>query len=127
MPKTVLIVDDDYAVQQLYIAWFELLGCATRAAYNGALALEVLSKEKIDLIILDLAMPTAEGEVVLEKMLATPALTQIPVIIDSALGPETGRPARIDERYKGKLRYAFFRRPTSLEKIQETIEKLGFL
>src|SRR5262245_50577210 len=119
MAKNVLIVDDDSAVQQLYTAWFELLGCTTKTAYNGALALDIMEKEKVDLLILDLAMPGTEGEVVLEKMLLNPAWRGIPIVIDTALGPESGRPANIDDRFKGKLRYAFLRRPTSLENIKE--------
>ncbi len=80
----ILIVDDepfnvDYLEQEL-----EDLNYATITAINGREALEKISNESPDLVLLDIMMPIMDGFTVLEKVKANPAIRNIPIIVISA-------------------------------------------
>ena len=55
------------------------------AAANGREALDVLEKEKFDLVLLDVMMPELTGYEVLERINAHPRLRHLPVIMISAV------------------------------------------
>jgi sigma-B regulation protein RsbU (phosphoserine phosphatase) len=81
----ILIVDDepfnvDYLEQEL-----EDLDCETASASNGREALEQVSEDPPDLILLDIMMPEMDGFQVLERLKADQAWRDIPVILISAL------------------------------------------
>ena len=57
----ILIVEDNTNLQKLYAAILKANGYTTLSAYNGAEALEVLQKEHVDLMILDVMMPVMDG------------------------------------------------------------------
>ena len=124
MAKTVMIVDDDSGVQNLYGPYFKSKGYDVKAAFDGKEALAILEKEKVDLILLDLAMPELTGEELMERIVKNPEWKDIPIVIESALGPETGRPQKIKKQFTGKLNFVFFQRPSSLEEVNETIRRL---
>ncbi|MCC7118125.1 MAG: SpoIIE family protein phosphatase [Anaerolineales bacterium] len=80
----ILIVDDepfnvDYLEQEL-----EDLNYQTIAAVNGKDALEKISAEKPDLVLLDIMMPILDGFSVLEKVKADAEIRNIPIIVISA-------------------------------------------
>ncbi|MBL8089884.1 MAG: SpoIIE family protein phosphatase [Anaerolineales bacterium] len=80
----ILIVDDepfnvDYLEQEL-----EDLSYRTLTAVNGKDALEKITTEKPDLILLDIMMPIMDGFTVLEKVKADSEIRDIPVIVISA-------------------------------------------
>lgn len=62
-------------------------------ASDGAGALAVLARQRVDLVFLDLRMPKPDGFDVLRSMRATPTLASIPVIVVSA----DVEPARLPE------------------------------
>lgn len=57
----ILAVDDDKNTRRLYRAVLERAGYTVSLAADGAEALEVFSREHIDLIILDIMMPGIDG------------------------------------------------------------------
>jgi DNA-binding response OmpR family regulator len=57
----ILIVDDDKNTRRLYQAVLETEGYQVFLAENGAMALEVMDKEHIDLVIVDIMMPGMDG------------------------------------------------------------------
>ncbi len=79
----VLIVDDDIEMQTLYDLYLHGSSFETKKAANGQEALNILAKEKFDLIILDMIMPVLDGEGFLRKMHEDPSINKIPVIIAS--------------------------------------------
>lgn len=86
MNKTarILIVDDepfnvDYLEQEL-----EDLNYQTLTAVNGKDALEKITNEKPDLVLLDIMMPIMDGFSVLEKVKADSEIRNIPIIVISA-------------------------------------------
>ena len=64
-------------------------GFEVYTATNGNLGLEVIKKEKPDLVLLDLIMPVKSGFEVLEDLQKENGLKKIPVIILSNLGQES--------------------------------------
>ncbi len=80
-PKRLLVVEDNPA-EQLSIR--ELLGhddIDVSVAATGIEALEVLDKEPVDCVVLDLRLPDLSGFEVLERIRDTPALSELPVIV----------------------------------------------
>jgi CheY-like chemotaxis protein len=58
---SVLIVDDEAQVRELTRDSLELLGYRTLTADSGAAALESLSREQPDVVVMDYAMPGLSG------------------------------------------------------------------
>lgn len=80
--RSILIVDDDYIAR-------EILGKMLREQYevsyaeNGALALDIIRRDKLklSLVILDLYMPEMDGYSLLKLLRADSELSRIPVIV----------------------------------------------
>lgn len=83
--KTILIVDDSNTNIVLLEAVLGTKGFRTFSARNVKEAKKVLSKNHIDLILLDLLMPDISGYDFLEEAEGTGLLNDIPVIAVSAL------------------------------------------
>jgi CheY-like chemotaxis protein len=84
--KTVLIVDDDVGVVQLFQRTMEnsFPKLRVQRAYNGLQALEMIQARPPDLIVLDLVMPEMSGYELITKLKANPALQDIPIILLTA-------------------------------------------
>ena len=81
----VLVVDDDEANRNVLSRRLFRLGYGVVEASNGREALEILSSQPIDLVLLDVMMPEMDGQEVLERKRGMPELRDIPVIMISAL------------------------------------------
>ena len=78
---TLLYVDDDSCRLQVLPARLELLGYEVLTANNGASALEIFKKRRVDLAVVDYYMPGMGGDIVtLEMKRIRP---DVPVIIFS--------------------------------------------
>ncbi|MDJ0841037.1 MAG: hybrid sensor histidine kinase/response regulator [Acidobacteriota bacterium] len=86
----VLIVDDNPVNLQLIQRYVRSLGHETHLAADGEHALEILGRQKIDLMLLDLFMPKMNGHQVLEVMRADGRLHRVPVIIISSYDESEG-------------------------------------
>ncbi len=82
MPK-VLIVDDSDIVLNLHSHIFEIAGFDVAVAENGFVALEVLNREKIDLVVTDINMPRMDGYELIRKIRQTENYENVPIIIIS--------------------------------------------
>ena len=67
-PKKVLVVEDEELIAKPLSMKLKLSGFGVKNAYNGEEALDILAKEKFDLIILDLMMPKVDGFGVLTEL-----------------------------------------------------------
>lgn len=81
--KTIMIVEDDSFVMDIYQTKLAMEGFETIAANNGREALEKLERGEYnpDLILLDIVMPYVDGMEVLKKIKANKKLSKIPVIL----------------------------------------------
>jgi adenylate cyclase len=81
----ILIVDDEPMNVDLLEQELELLGHDTLPAGDGAEALDVLARQPVDLVLLDVMMPRLDGYEVLRRIKADGGLRHLPVIMISAL------------------------------------------
>lgn len=79
--KMILIVDDSQTVRLMFKGCFELMGFTVREAGDGEQALDVISREKPDLVLLDLFMEGMDGFQFLEAVRAHDELKDLKVII----------------------------------------------
>jgi len=88
--ETILVVDDDTEVRQLYRRMLDSDEVEYRVlrAGDGVQALEMLANEKVDLILLDVSMPRMDGFQFLSVRETLPELRDVPVIMLSARDPQ---------------------------------------
>ncbi|MBV6342310.1 hybrid sensor histidine kinase/response regulator [Candidatus Magnetobacterium casense] len=80
----VLIVDDMYDNLQILGNVLSARGMDVSVATNGEQAIEIVSYDKIDLILLDISMPVMNGYEVCEILKSNPKTSHIPVIFLTA-------------------------------------------
>ena len=87
MPK-IAIIEDDQAISQMYRFKFEAENFDVETAENGELGLQLIETMQPDIILLDLMMPIMTGDVMLEKLRATPFGKTVKVIILTNMGEQ---------------------------------------
>jgi two-component system, cell cycle response regulator len=81
--SNVLVVDDDALNRDLLGRMLERLGHTVVYAENGRQALEVLDRDRIDMVLLDVKMPEVDGYQVLEVRRDRAPLRDIPFVMIS--------------------------------------------
>ena len=84
-PGTILIADDNRVNRLLLARGLEHEGHTVVYAEHGGEALDLLRRQRFDLMLLDVLMPELDGYEVLAKLKDDPHLRDIPVIVTSAL------------------------------------------
>lgn len=82
---SILVVDDNDLNRDLLSRHLEHQGYTVSHAINGREALDRMTGQKFDLVLLDMMMPELNGFQVLQIMKSDTALRHIPVIVISAL------------------------------------------
>lgn len=86
MAKNILIVEDDKFLRELIAEKLESEGYKTSEAIDGEEGMKKITKEKPDLVLLDLILPGIDGFEILSRIKDNPELAKIPVVILSNLG-----------------------------------------
>jgi signal transduction histidine kinase/DNA-binding response OmpR family regulator/HAMP domain-containing protein len=81
---SVLVIDDDPAARAIMRRLLANEGLHVHEADGGRAAIDRLSQETPDLIVLDLVMPDMDGFEVLERLRVSPKWGQIPVVVVTA-------------------------------------------
>ncbi|HTD03885.1 EAL domain-containing protein [Undibacterium sp.] len=84
MSKTILVVDDRALNREFLSMLLSVAGYRVVDAGDGAEALDVVRREKIDLIISDILMPVMDGIEFANRLRAEAAYTHIPLIFYTA-------------------------------------------
>ncbi|MFH1706273.1 MAG: response regulator, partial [Patescibacteria group bacterium] len=79
--KKILVVEDEKRLAEVLVDRLKEEGFLVAVAYDGQEALDKISKEKPDLILLDLVMPVLDGIGVLEELQSSLETKDIPVIV----------------------------------------------
>lgn len=87
----ILLVEDDDALANVYLARLEAEGFEARRVGNGEDALAMAQEFRPDLILLDVMMPKVSGFDVLDIIRNTPQTANIKVIMLTALSQESDR------------------------------------
>jgi DNA-binding response OmpR family regulator len=115
--KTIVIVDDEFALADVLTATLSDIGFLALSATNGKQGLEVMADHPPDLVLLDYMMPLLDGAGVLEAMRAAPKLAAVPIIMMSAV-PESV----VRTRCQGYA--AFLRKPFDFETLLKAVEQV---
>ena len=113
--RTVLVVDDEWAVADVLEALLGDEGYRVVTASNGAQALHRLAEARPDLVIADFMMPVLDGAGLLQALRERPETVEIPVILMSSL-PE----AAVAERCVGYQVY--LRKPFRIAEVLAAID-----
>ena len=113
----VLVVEDEFGIADLFDAVLTDEGHRVLTAMNGRQGLEMLARERPDLIFTDYMMPVMDGAAMLSAIAADPVLRTIPVVMMSSM-PE----ATVVERCSGYV--TFMRKPFRLTEITDLAGKL---
>lgn len=89
--KTILAVDDEEHILELLAYNLERDGYHVIKAETGEDALDILEKEKIDIVLLDWMLPGIDGIEVLRRIRANKTLKLLPVIFLTAKGDEISK------------------------------------
>jgi two-component system NtrC family sensor kinase len=107
MPATVLVLDDSLTVRMDLVEAFDAAGCHTIPCGTAAEAREALQSEKVDVIILDVLLPDADGVEFLREVRAMPSSAGAVVLMlsteaqvrDRVRGMQTGADEYVGKPY----------------------------
>ena len=88
---TILIVDDDPDIREILGGAMMGQGFRLVFAENGMIALQKAADYHPDLILLDVMMPVMDGYETCRRLRATPALSDIPILILTAFSDQASR------------------------------------
>lgn len=110
----VVVVDDEEVMLSLLQAIIEEQGHAVFTALNGQEALELIKREKPQLVLSDVMMPIMDGYTLLKHIRQEPAWNHIKVILISAA------PIKKNGQYQAD---AYVSKPYDLQILDEIIEQ----
>lgn len=93
LDRTILLIEDDRVIQRFLTLALETNGYSVVQAFEGSIALALLTNQKIDLVLLDLGLPDIDG---MDVLLELRKISQTPVIIISARGRESDKVSALD-------------------------------
>jgi CheY-like chemotaxis protein len=117
--KKILVAEDDAFISEIYCAKFASLGHQVILAENGKIALEKISKEKPDVVLLDIVMPEMDGWKVLSELKKNPKLNNIPVLMLTNLGDKESAERAIKQGADSYLIKSYYTPEEVVEKIEE--------
>jgi DNA-binding response OmpR family regulator len=120
----VLIVDDDDLMQRAMRRAAAEAGLECIAVLDGALAMSVALAELPDLVVLDIAMPTADGRDILQALKRDDRTAGIPVFIHTSRSGQDDRISAFDlgaDDYFDKL----YDLTLLFRRVADTIERAG--
>jgi len=81
MSKSILVVEDQEDNRQILRDLLDNAGYEMFEAENGEAALDVLTKRRPDLILMDIQLPIMDGYETTRRIKANPELKDIPIIV----------------------------------------------
>ena len=120
--KTILLIEDDPFLIDIYTTKLKESGFSVRVANNGEAAIGKLEEKKPDLVILDIVLPGIDGWEILKKIKSSPQRFQdLKIIILSNLGQKEEVERGIN---LGSIKYLIKAHYTPSEVVQEIKEIL---
>ena len=117
--KKILIVDDDLNTVDILTVRLKKIGVAVISTGSGLDALDIVSKEKPDLIILDIMLPQIDGYRICRMLKFDDRYEHIPIIILTARAEKKSREIGLEI---GADRY--ITKPFDMEQLTQDIQGL---
>lgn len=114
---TILIVDDEYLIADILGYAMEDEGYMVVKASNGRRGLEVLDRERPELVITDFMMPVMDGLEFARAIRARPGSAELPIILMSGAQGSVGRASP-------ELFAAVFDKPFDINLVIAKVKKL---
>lgn len=118
---SIVLIDDDPDMCQLFDQVLTLIGHRVDCAQNGLDGVDVVKRERPDLVLLDLNIPLLDGFGVLQQLHEDASTSNIPVLVLSAHTKDINRDEAYEKGAKG-----FINKPVDigffLDLIQQTLQ-----
>lgn len=114
----ILIVDDDPLTVEMLITAVSIFGHEGLKAYSGEQALQVVSGQKPDIVLLDLMMPGLDGFETLRQLRAMPGIDGLPILVVTASAERN-----VEERAASAGATGLMRKPVDLAALREWVRR----
>jgi CheY-like chemotaxis protein len=114
-PQSILVVDDEKAICQMFRKWLSSEGHKVKSELTGRKAINLVRREWFDIVFLDIVMPGISGVKVLERIKEISPKTKVIMITGSLLKENTWH------ELKQKGASGFIMKPFSMEDIDKCI------
>lgn len=123
--QIILIVDDEPNILDLHarIVQSYVPGCRVLKAGDGREALEIMQRQRPDLVLLDLMMPEVDGFAILEAMRSRELTRDVPVIVLTAQILTCSDIARLQQGVAAVLAKGLFSTAEVLAQVEATLAR----
>jgi CheY-like chemotaxis protein len=115
---TILSVEDDNELQEIYAAMLEETGYQIICAYDGGQAWDKLQETTPDLILLDIILDEMMGDRLFAKIKQSPQYKDIPIVLVTVLSAE-----RCRQLLEVDPRTLFLRKPFQKAQLLEVVKR----
>ena len=115
--KTIVVVEDQTVLATAYSNKFKGEGFNVEVAMDGEAGLDLITRIKPDLVLLDLQLPKLSGLEVLKKVRSNPALHALPIIVLSSLA----KPESVEEAWQAGATLVLSKFNTSPKRVLESV------
>jgi len=116
--KTIVVVEDQPVLATSYSNKFRGEGFKVEVALDGEQGLDLITRIKPDLVLLDLQLPKLSGLEVLRKVRSNPELQALPIIILSSLA----KPESVEEAWQAGATLVLSKFNTSPKRVLESVK-----
>lgn len=116
--KTVMIIEDEEDAADLFAEMMRISGFRVLKTSKSAPAIEMMTADKPDIVLLDIMMPEVSGLDILRQMRRDPNLAGIPVIVVTA----KGMPADIKNGMEAGAS-TYLTKPVGFQELKEAVER----
>ncbi len=116
--KKIVIIEDEPDTVEMFAEMMRLNGFSVHKSYGGSPAVALITEEKPDVVVLDMMMPDLSGLDVMNQIQNNPELSNIPVIIVSAMSMPHDIQAGLDAGAA-----AYLTKPVTYQQLSKTVEE----
>lgn len=117
--KRIVIVDDQPIMGNIYRAKFVSEGFQVEVALDGAQAIELITRSKPNVVLLDLMLPKIDGLEVLKRIRANSELKNLPIVVFSA----SARPALVEDALAAGATMVLSKNNTGPKQVIEMVQQ----
>lgn len=112
----VLIIDDEFKFVDGLSRYLELLNYRVFKSATGEQGIDIIEREKPDIVLCDLKMPGIDGDEVIKRTKSISPKT-IPIMITAYMNELT------EERLTNMGAYTFIYKPIKIEEVEDILKK----